>query len=149
VILWRVSNHTSLDGGGGLRAPGRWHTRGQRIVYCASDSATALLEALVHAEIDVEDIPVTFRFIEIEAADSISSETAPLTALGRGWQSDVERTRRIGDEWLRSGLTALLRVPSVIAPAAWNFLINPQHPDSKQIRIVRVHDHDIDKRLLW
>jgi len=61
VILWRVSNHISLDGAGGLSAPGRWHTAGQRIVYCAPNPATALLEALVHAKIDFEDVPVNFR----------------------------------------------------------------------------------------
>ncbi|MBI3680362.1 MAG: RES family NAD+ phosphorylase [Acidobacteria bacterium] len=43
MTLWRVTNHVRLDGGGGLRAPGRWHTRGRRIVYCAPDPAAALL----------------------------------------------------------------------------------------------------------
>ena len=33
MILWRVSNHSTLDGSGGLSAAGRWHTAGRRIVY--------------------------------------------------------------------------------------------------------------------
>jgi RES domain-containing protein len=45
----------NVDGRGGLQASGRWHTCGQRIVYCAPDPATALLEILVHAEIDFRD----------------------------------------------------------------------------------------------
>ena len=97
MILWRVSNHSTLDGGGGLTAAGRWHTAG---------------------------------------------------ALGRAWRTDLEATRRAGDEWLRSGRTALFRVPSVIVPATWNVLMNPRHPESAQARIVRVHSYAIDPRLL-
>ena len=112
MILWRISSHVSLDGSGGLRAPGRWHTRGHRIVYCAPNPATALLEVLVHAEIDFEDIPVSFRYLEIEVPDSIPFETVDVGALPGNWRSSPEATRRTGDEWLKSGRTALLRVPS-------------------------------------
>jgi RES domain-containing protein len=143
VTLWRVSNHTVLDGAGGLRAAGRWHTRGQSIVYCAGSAAAALLETLVHAEIDAEDIPVAFRYLEIEAADSVAVET-----LRHVDPTRLDRTRRAGDEWLRSGRTAILRVPSVIAPQTWNYLINPIHPESAAVRIVKVHHYVVDRRLL-
>jgi RES domain-containing protein len=148
VILWRVSNHPALDGGGGLRASGRWHTRGRRVVYCAPSPAAALLEVLAHGEIDSEDIPVTFRYMEIEVPDSATVETVDMGALGPGWQNNLGMTQRLGDEWLRSGRTALLRVPSVIVPATWNVLVNPRHPESTHIRIARVHDQPIDPRLL-
>jgi RES domain-containing protein len=145
MILWRASNHASLDGAGGLRASGRWHNRGQRIVYCAPNPATALLEILVHAEIDIQDIPVTIRYLEIEAPDTITIESLDVSA-GAGWQQ--EKSRRAGDEWLSSKRSALLRVPSVIVPATWNVLINPAHLESGHIRIVRTHRHAFDRRLL-
>ena len=148
MILWRVSNHATLDGGGGLRTPGRWHTRGRRVVYCAPNPATALLEVLVHAEIDMEDLPTTFGYLEIEAPDSVSATTIFVGARARDWRTNLAVTRHAGDEWLRSGQTALLRVPSVIVPETWNPLINPLHPDATQIRIVRRHHHGIDPRLL-
>lgn len=147
MILWRISNHAALDGGGGLRAPGRWHSRGRRIVYCAPNPATALLEVLVHAEIDAEDVPIRLRFLEIEAPDSVSVEIADERALGSDWQRNPEMTRPLGDLWLHSGRTALLQVPSAIVPATGNVLINPQHADSAQIRVVRVHEQPIDRRL--
>jgi RES domain-containing protein len=147
VILWRISNHAALDGGGGLRAPGRWHSRGRRIVYCAPNPATALLEVLVHAEIDAEDVPITLRFLEIEAPDSVTVETADTRSLGSDWRRDPEMTRPLGDLWLHSGRTALLQVPSAVVPATWNVLINPQHPDSARIRVVRIHKQPIDRRL--
>lgn len=148
MILWRISNHVSLDGSGGLRAPGRWHTRGHRIVYCAPNPATALLEILVHAEIDVDDIPVSFRYLEIDVPASISIETLNVEALPGTWHSNPQATRGAGDEWLHSGRTALFGVPSVIVPVTWNVLMNPRHPDSLQIRIIRTYEHGIDPRLL-
>ena len=148
MILWRVSNNSTLDGSGGLRTSGRWHTRGRRVVYCAPNPATALLEVLVHATIDVEDVPVNFRYLEIQAADSVSVASVSLGTLGRKWHADLDATRRYGDEWLLSGRSALLRVPSVVAPATWNMLVNPRHPDSGRIRIVHIHEHPIDLRLL-
>jgi RES domain-containing protein len=147
VTLWRVSNHPTLDGLGGLRASGRWHTRGRRIVYCAPNPATALLEVLVQAEIDFEDIPVTFRYLEIEVPDAIPAASIDASALGADWRANLEKTRKLGDEWLQAGLTTLLRVPSVIVPSTGNVLINPLHPDGRLIRIARIHEHGIDPRL--
>ncbi|HWR53472.1 MAG TPA: RES family NAD+ phosphorylase [Bryobacteraceae bacterium] len=147
MTLWRISNHRTLDGGGGLRAPGRWHTRGQRVLYCAPNPATALLEVLVHSEIDAEDIPVTFHYLEIEAPDSASVETLDAVALGARWRTDLNVTRAAGDAWLRSGRTALLRIPSVIVPQTWNVLVNPRQTDAEQIRIVRIHEQGVDARL--
>jgi RES domain-containing protein len=148
VILWRVSNHPVLDGRGGLRASGRWHTRGQRIAYCAPNPASALLEVLVHAEIDLGDIPVKLRYLEIEGPDSIEMATADIGRLGPRWQQRAEITRSLGDEWLRAGLTALLRVPSVIVPATWNVLVNPLHPDFARLRVRGIHHQAIDPRLI-
>ncbi len=148
MILLRVSNHAALDGGGGLRASGRWHSRGRRIVYCAPNPATALLEVLVHAEIDAGDIPIRFRYLEIEAPDSVTIETIDFDSLGSGWQRDPAMTRPFGDGWLRARRTALLRVPSAIVPATWNVLLNPQHPDNAKVRFVRIHEQPIDRRLV-
>ena len=128
-------------------APGRWHTQGSRVVYCAPNPATSLVEVLVHIEIDSEDLPDPLPYLEIEAPDRTSVGTVEVDALGRNWQRNLEATRHAGDEWLRAGRTALLQVPSVIVPATWNVLINPQHTDSARIRVVRVHTQRLDPRL--
>jgi RES domain-containing protein len=92
-------------------------------VYCAPNPATSLVEVLVHIEVDSGDLPDMLQYLEIEAMDGVSTENVKMDALGRNWQT----TRRAGDEWLRSGRTALSRVPSAIVPATWNFLLNPHH----------------------
>ena len=116
-------------------------------MYCAPNPAGALLEVLVHAEVDTEDLPVGFRYLEIEAPDTLAVDV-DTSALPRSWRTDLLATRRVGDRWLQSSRSALLRVPSVILPATWNVLINPRHPESVQVRVVRTHSHGLDPRLL-
>lgn len=137
--LWRISNHVSLEGTGGLLASGRWHSRGRPIVYCAPDPSTALLEVLVHTgEIDLADAPVSFRFLKIEVPDRVSESAVALEELPSDWHRRDTITRRIGDRWLAETTAALLRVPSVLVPETWNTLINPRHPDSRRLRVVEV-----------
>jgi RES domain-containing protein len=133
VTLWRISSHRRLDGAGGLLAPGRWHSQGFRVAYCAPNPATALVEVLVHVEIEAGDLPERLQYLEIEAPDAISTATVDLDSLGRHWGSDQMTTRRAGDEWLRGASTALLLVPSVVVPATWNVLMNPRHPEAGEI----------------
>jgi RES domain-containing protein len=103
---------------------------------------------LVHAEIDAEDIPVAFRYLELEAADSAAVETIQPADLGTDWRARIDYTRGAGEEWLDSRRTALLRVPSAIVPATWNVLINPTHSASAETGIVKVHRYVVDRRLL-
>lgn len=148
TTIWRVSNHETLDGAGGLRASGRWHTRGRRIVYCAPNPATALLEILVHAEIDLEDLPASYRYLEIEIPDETPRETLDPANLPPDWQTRLDLTRSAGDAWLDSLRTPLLIVPSVIVPETRNTLLNPHHPATASVRIRRIHTHPFDPRLL-
>ena len=117
-------------------------------MYCAPNPATALLEVLVHAGIDIEDMPVNFGYLEIDAPDALAVEDVDTSALPQSWRTDLPTTRRAGDQWLQSSRTALLRLPSAIVPATWNVLITPRHPESVQVRVVRTHSHGLDRRLL-
>jgi RES domain-containing protein len=49
--------------------------------------------------------------------------------------------------WLASLEAPLARVPSAIAPETWNYLLNPEHPEAKQIEIAAVIKERFDNRL--
>lgn len=147
MILWRISNHLSLAGDGGLRASGRWHARGRRAVYCAENPAAALIEILVHFEIEIRDLPARYRLLKLEVPDDVRVERVLLDELPRDWPEKPEATRSIGDAWLATGSTALLTVPSAIVPETLNVLLNPAHQDAKRIVIVQASEHVIDPRL--
>jgi len=59
----------------------------------------------------------------------------------------LKLTRSIGDVWLTSMKSALARVPSVIVPRTWNYLLNPAHPDAKQVQVAEVIRERFDNRL--
>ena len=54
AIFWRISDYIDLSGEGGRKAGARWHTAGSRIVYLAESPMAALVETLVHLEVESE-----------------------------------------------------------------------------------------------
>jgi RES domain-containing protein len=144
--LWRISNFPSLEGVGGLLAPGRWHNAGRPILYAAETPAGALLEILAH--LDLEELPDDYQLIEIVGSEKASIETVEEASLPDNWRDDLATTRKIGDEWLASGRSLLLRVPSALAPLTSNWLINPRHEDVATTSVARTMRFPLDERLL-
>ena len=146
--VWRISNHGDLSGRGGLRAAGRWHCAGRPIVYLAEHPASALLEVLVHFDIgDVSALPVAYQLLEVVTAAKAGVLGLPANALGASWRDDFGATRAIGDAWLASKQSALLRVPSALLPNVANYLFNPLHADASQLSIKSAARYPLDNRL--
>jgi RES domain-containing protein len=148
MIAWRFSRHVGLDGQGGLVASGRWHTRGRRILYCAPDPATALLEVLVHSAVRTPEALEGFQFLKIEIPDEIALERLADDLLPADWTQRLEITRDWGDRWLRQGSSAALLVRSVLVPETWNILVNPLHQDAVRIASLADIRFPLDARLV-
>lgn len=146
--LWRISNHADLSGEGGLRASGRWHSKGRRVVYLADHPASALIEVLAHLEIDVEDFPADYQLLAIDAPDGIAVTALDAASLPPDWRAQTLLTRARGDDWLRGGASALLCVPCAIVPSASNYLLNPAHADATRLSIAEIVRAPFDPRLL-
>lgn len=148
MILWRISNYSTLDGRGGLLAPGRWHSQGHPIVYLAESAAGVLTETLVHLELDIAALPKSYRLLKAEAPDSMKIRTVTKAELPENWIHELVITRTIGDQWLAERQTALLRVPSAIVPETFNVLLNPVHPEAAQVKVLWHQEYPWDNRLL-
>lgn len=146
--LWRISNYADLQGKGGLKASGRWHNRGIPIVYLSETPALAMLEVLVHFELDLSEIPANYQLLEVDYSQRTGMSHLHKNSLPDGWQDDLELTRAIGDEWLMSASSLLLRVPSAVVPHSYNYLFSPRHPAASAAEIVSVRLHPFDARLL-
>jgi len=92
---------------------------------------------------------VIYRAIGVEFDEQLI-EKIPLHKLPPDWQDDpvTSGTRAIGDKWARSGRSAILEVPSVLIPSESNFLLNPEHPNFKRLRIAKPKPFAFDPRLL-
>jgi RES domain-containing protein len=148
VRLWRISDFSDLSGEGGLLAPARWHSKGRRIVYLAEHPASALLEAIVHLEVDADQLPNGYQLLAVDVADDVTFETANIEDSPADWTQNSDATRALGNEWLDSARTALLRVPSAIVPYTSNWLLNPTHVDAARALVAQAIRVPFDPRLL-
>lgn len=152
MILWRIAADTrayradDLSGAGAAKSPGRWNDAGQHVLYAAPTIAMAVLETAAH--IDDAGLPLNRYLVEITVPDAVwaAREMLDITRLDATWAA-IPAGRgsvRPGAEWLRSGRSALLAVPSVIVPEETAVLINPQHPDAAGLkaRIVRLFEYN-------
>lgn len=145
MILWRISGYADLTGRGGILAGGRWHTAGRPFAYLAGTPAGAMLEILMHLEVDQEDLPETFQLLKVELPDDVS--IAPSSALKAQWAADIIYTRGIGNSFLEQCPALLLPVPSAIMPHTLNYLFNPLHPGAGQAAI-HAEPFNLDQRLI-
>ena len=87
--------------------------------------------------------------VTIRAEDVRVVQASELTAR---WfdEGTAEETRRIGDAWVRSAETPILKVPSAVLPVEFNYLLNPAHPHSARIRTTATAKQKLplDPRLL-
>ena len=141
VRLWRISEWAELDGAGGMLFDGRWHDAGRPIVYIAESSALALLEVLVAQP--KTTLPAPYQLIEIDAPDELGIINWSEAAVPR----DTDLTRAWGNAFLHAAEAPLARVPSVIAPHSWNYLLNPLHPDAARVTVAHAARWPWDARL--
>lgn len=148
-VAWRLVKEvhapTAFSGEGAARAGGRWNSRGQNVVYASATQSLAVLEFLVHL-----DYPKVLQqaFFRVEFPDSLITRLAA-KELPEDWLSDPppRSTKMLGDFWKKEVRSAILAVPSVVIPDETNYLINPAHPDFKQIKIGKPVPFSLDPRL--
>ncbi len=138
---------TAFTGEGARRVGSRWTPIGYPAVYAASSVALAVLETLVHADLSV--MP-SHRVIQVDIPDTLAITTIEDPTLPLNWRETppAAALQSIGKAWLDAAETAVLKVPSVIVPQEFNYLLNPGHPDFKQLSIGTGSTFDIDPRLL-
>lgn len=150
-MIWRLTaaRHTNsaFDGEGARRYGGRWNRPGTRMVYCSSTLALAVLEVFVH--LDPELAPPNLVAIPAVIPAGIDSELLEEASLPTDWRSypAPERLRDLGTNWVRSGRTAVLSVPSCIVPHELNVLLNPAHPDFSRIHPGKPEPFSFDPRM--
>lgn len=151
IAAWRLdkAKHAvdAFTGEGARRVSGRWHHRGVPVVYASESIALSVLEKFVHLGFDASHIK--FVYFKIEVPDSVLVEKLKTADLPADWTAEPpgDSTKDIGSAWARKAETAVLRVPSVLVPKSWNYLLNPAHRDFKKIRISGPQPFVFDARM--
>lgn len=137
------ARYACLDGEGAKRAGGRWNSPGKSVVYMAESVALAVLENLVH--LSRRDFPTGYVSVAAVLPDGISfmeedvlRRRPPLRDLA---------TEELGNWWWESRRSAVLQVPSFVVSGAYNYLLNPEHPEFSAIQVEPPAIFHFDARL--
>ncbi len=124
----------------------RWNSRGSFMIYAAGSRALACLENMVHRSGEMSGKIYKVMLIEIPA--NVDVQEIKKASLHKDWKSltNYSYCQQKGNQWLKEGTTAILKVPSVIIDEEFNYLINPQHNQFKKIKLADVEDFSFDAR---
>ena len=158
MIAWRIeyARHLeeALSGEGARRYGGRWNEKGVPVVYLSSQLGLAALEKFVHAVPAGKGIALHAVAVEI-ASRHVEYAHRP-ARLPDDWR-DAEPglgTMAWGSQWARSRQSLVAVVPSALLPLAcfehsweFNLMVNPEHEDMGEIRILERPRYSFDPRM--
>lgn len=149
MIVYRIgrSKHArDLTGEGARLYGGRWNNKLTACIYTSESRALAVLEYTVNVNID--DVP---RALSITCLDVPDHSLLELTVkdLPGDWLAAPAptSTKEFGTGLLQKAEYLVLKIPSAVIPAEYNYIINPGHADSGKIVIVDVQDFVYDIRI--
>ncbi|MBC8155492.1 MAG: RES family NAD+ phosphorylase [Bacteroidetes bacterium] len=147
MVVYRITKATYADRLVASGGAARWNERGQYVIYTAATRALACLENVVHRS--GEGLLDVFRVMVIDVPGDLAIETVAIDDLPPDWFDfrRYEVCQRLGGGWLRSGQSAVLRIPSAIISHEWNYLLNPAHPQFSTIRLLRTEPFVFDPRI--
>ena len=148
MIVYRITNSRYKDdiSGAGAKLRGaRWNMPGTGMLYTAENISLSALEILVH--IGLSDIRNLYHQLAIFIPDDTIIKEINTHKLKPGWFEDEEYTSFMGTEFIKTNNSLVLKVPSAIIAEEHNFLVNPNHPDFKKIKIKKSKPFTFDERL--
>jgi RES domain-containing protein len=148
--FWRICRlryaAEAATGEGARLAGGRWNSRGVRVVYASTSLALAAIETFVNLEPNLQ--PNDLVSIEGKIPDKFEiGRLSPKDLPDRWYRTREESLRRFGDDWIHSGQTAALLVPSAAILGEWNVLLNPAHADFSKIIFQKPQAFKFDLRM--
>ena len=120
VSAWRITKRRhakdAFTGAGARKYGGRWNSPGTAIVYTAETQSLAALELLIHLE--APELLQRYVLIGVEIDESFI-QAFDQSRLPQNWRAEppIGELQIIGDEWVASGSSVALKVPSALVPA--------------------------------
>ena len=124
-------------------AGGRWSPPGEACVYASLTPAGALLEYLAHLQGPPPE-GLLLAGAEAPAGATLSELTEPSTWRELPYRAEVQQ---VGADWLASGRSLALRVPSALSDGECNVLLNPGHAGYAAVQLRELRPIQVDPRL--
>ena len=147
MIVYRLSTAKyaeDLSGEGARLYGGRFNPIGIPALYTSENISLCILEILVRAS--RHTAPDSYTLISIEFPETDMREIK-IEKLKKDWQSDLNYTQEIGEDFLKDNQALCLKVPSAVIPIEHNYILNPAHAVFKKVIIIETQLLQLDKRL--
>lgn len=150
VKVWRITHkdykESAFTGEGAKLFGGRFNSEGIPLVYTSGSLSLAMLEIIVQS--NGRDYFKQCAVFNAEIPENLIA-TPELKELPKEWNQIPygKQPQQFGDEWIKSGNKPVMRVPSVVVPVEYNFLINPMHPEFSKIKFYETENISFDTRL--
>ncbi len=107
----------------------------------------AALELFVH--LTAQDARLNLSAIQVEVPAAVKVQQLALTELPDNWREEPppDGCKVLGSRWVERAEAALLRVPSIIVPNEFNYMLNPAHADFKKIIVRAPQPFGFDTRM--
>ena len=113
------------------------------MVYLSATTSLAALEVLVHAGSPRQLTP--FQAFRVTFAERLVQDLAYLPDDWRQSPAPIS-TKDMGTSWAESAASAVLRVPSVIVPWEFNYVVSVDHPDFSSLVVAEPTPFRFDTR---
>jgi RES domain-containing protein len=135
-----------LTGDGAKLHGGRWNKIGTPCIYTSETKALSVLEYA--ANVRLEELPASLAITVYELPEK-GWRIVDEKDLPRNWQSlpAPEGARLFGTELLQDKNILAIRVPSIIIPTEYNFILNPLAKTFASIKIIEILPFALDKRI--
>jgi RES domain-containing protein len=117
------------------------------VVYTSESLSLALVETLTGLE-RYHQLR-NYVFFRVRLPEELVSEVTE-TDLPAEWDRypPPSQSQRIGDRWASREKSIALRVPSVVVPYSYNYLLNPSHASFEQVEVGSEESFPVDERLI-
>lgn len=149
MLVYRLSKTEfagDLEGTGAKLYGGRWNNKGTACVYTSVSRALAVLEFASNVELEFvpEDLSITTYELPEEDCVTLSIEELP-----RDWEElpSPQSTKELGSKYFSDSGLLCLRVPSVVVPEEYNYLINPESDKIAAVKVIKISPFEFDSRI--
>jgi len=150
MLVYRIARKrfiNDLSGEGSRLYGGRWNLVGTPCLYASQNAALCLLEFVV--QFSRIALPTDVAMAKIEIPDDLKIIEIDRDDLPLKWDEPLlnSASQKFGAQQFSNIALAGFKIPSVVSPFEFNFVLNPQSVDYHKIKVISVEDFQIDHRL--
>jgi len=134
-----------LTGTGAKLYGGRWNRPGLPVLYTSQARSLALLELIVHFN-SKKAFKNKYEFVHLQIPSKDIIDTTDMVEYRYFTEANSEQLWSITDRHFGEESALCIKVPSVLVPGEYNYIINPEAREFQNIEVMGYQDAFIDTR---